>query len=171
MTFDNETPSPSPSAGSHYQPKLSVVIVILVLFVGAAFFTLRSSNPSVPGSTSTTSTTTAGTHSTTTTVKQKVESKSKVSVQVANGTNTSGLARIWTTSLLTDGWDTLSAVNGPHVKATIIFYAAGYEWAAKEISTELKVPATSLQTLDHKNPVPLSSGDDIVVVLGPNVGR
>jgi hypothetical protein len=170
MSFDDQTPTSHRVSGSHYQPKLTVLVAILVVFVGATYLFLRSTAPAVSGPTTSTSTGSPTTSSTTTTTTpQHYVSKSNVSVQVANGTSTQGLARVYSDRLLTLGWDTLSAVNGPKMKSTLVFYAAGYEWAASEIATSLKVPSSSLRPLNHKNPVPGSSGDDIVVILGPNV--
>jgi len=158
----------SRSEGSHYQPSLIVVLVIVVLFVGASFAVLRSNNASSPGVT----TTTIGTSqsSTTTTVANStVVPKSKVRVQVANGTKTTGLARTVTQRLLTYGWDTLPGVNASAVSATVLYYNPGYLWAAKQLATEIGVSSSKVQPLNGLTPVPGASGDDVVIILGPDV--
>jgi hypothetical protein len=90
---------------------------------------------------------------------------------VTNGTNIHELARTYTEKLQTLGWDTLSPINGPHVTATIVFWKAGYEWAASDIATALNVPQSAVRALGASQPVAGAQGDDIVVVLGPNVAH
>jgi hypothetical protein len=167
------TDSPQPhhgshNPGSHYQPALSVVLIIVVLFVGATFLMLRSSSPST--STPTTSTlpsllsTTTTTHSSSTVVP-----KSKVRVQVANGTSTTGLARTYTQRLLTLGWDTLPQMNGPKVTATVIYYNPGFKWAAVEIASEIHASTKSVQAYNGQNLITGASTDDVIVILGPDL--
>jgi hypothetical protein len=83
--------------GSHYQPALSVVLIIVVLFVGAAFLMIRYVNPASPVS----SVTTLPPSETTTTIHHHTVAKSTVRVQVANGTDVSNLARGYSQQLLT----------------------------------------------------------------------
>jgi hypothetical protein len=142
------------------------MLIILVLFVGATFVALRAHSKSHP-TTSTTqpkSTTTTPAKSTSSTVP-----KSQVSVQVANGTTTSGLAGTYTTKLQLLGWNTLPRVNGPAETATVIYYHPAFLWAATEIATEIGVSATAARPLGTATPVPGATGDDIVVILGPDV--
>jgi hypothetical protein len=162
----SEPHQPQHAPGSHYQPGLSVVLVILVLFVGATYFILRSPGHATSSATSTTqaTTTTRGTKQ-----KQHVVAKSKVRVQVANGTNITGLAGTYTHQLLTLGWDALPELNGPAVISTIIYYNPGYEWAAKDIASEIKVSSSAVKSLNGANPVAGSAGDNVVVILGHDV--
>ncbi|HEY5121909.1 MAG TPA: LytR C-terminal domain-containing protein, partial [Acidimicrobiales bacterium] len=147
-------------------PSLGVMLIILVLFVGITFIALRGHSTSHPTTATTQpkSTTTTGTKSTSTTVP-----KSQVSVQVANGTTTSGLASTYTTKLQLLGWNTLPRVNGPAETATVIYYHPAFLWAAQEIATEIGVPASAARPLGTATPVPGATGDDIVVILGPDV--
>jgi len=162
--------------GSHYQPSLVVMILIVVLFVGTTFVALRSHSPAG----SSTPTTQPSTHptttvksrgTTTTTVKSTgtTVAKSQVSVQVANGTSITGLAGTYTTKLQLQGWNTLPRVNGPTETATVIYYHPGFLWAAQQIATEISVPASAARPIGTATPVPGATGDDIVVVLGPDV--
>ena len=156
----------SQNEGSHYQPSLIVVLVILVLFVGAAFAMLRTSNATsagTGGSTTTTSTPTTGPSTTT-----SLAPKSKVRVQVANGTTISGLARANTQQLMTFGWDTLPELNGPKVSKTTIYFNPGYQWAARQIAVELKLSTSAVQPLNGLRPVAGASSDDVIVILGPD---
>jgi len=95
--------------------------------------------------------------------------KNKVPVQVANGTGVSGLARTYTQQLEALNWDALPQLNGPKVTATTIYYNPGFLWAAQEIAGEIKVSASAIQPLNGLNPVSGSSGDDVIVILGPDV--
>ncbi len=156
----------SHNEGSHYQPSLIVVLVILVLFVGATFAMLRSSSATsagTGGSTTTTSAPSTGSSTTTSLVP-----KSKVRVQVANGTTISGLARANTQQLMTFGWDTLPEVNGPKVSKTTIYFNPGYQWAARQIAVELKLNPSVVQPLNGLRPVAGASSDDVIVILGPD---
>ena len=162
------TPPEPPTSGSHYQPSLGVVIVILVVFVVGAFFMLRSTKAGRPvaGATTTTVAPSGPTsHGSTTTT---VVVKSKVRVQVANGTTVTGLARNFTQQLLTYGWDTLPQANGPHVSSTVIYYNPGFQSAARMIAAELKFPASAVTSLNGANPVSGAASDDVIVLLGLN---
>jgi hypothetical protein len=50
-----------------------------------------------------------------------------------------------------------------------VYYNPGYEWAAKDIASEIKVPGSAVKPLNGLTPVAGSAGDDVVVILGPNV--
>jgi hypothetical protein len=96
--------------------------------------------------------------------------KARVRVQVANGTNTSNLARTYTDRLQAIGWDTLGPLNANNkVAATQIYFNPGYLWAAQEIAASIKVSKSSIQPLNGLNPVAGAADDDVVVVLGPDV--
>ena len=154
----------SHTAGSHYQPSLGVVISIVVLFVAAAFLVLRSPSPSSP-SVSTLppgSTTTTKTHST-------VVPKSRVRVQVANGTSSPRLAGRYTQQLLTLGWDTLPALNASKVTATIVYYNSQFRWAALLVASEIHVTTHAVHPLNGLHPVSNTATDDVIVVLGPDL--
>jgi hypothetical protein len=162
------SPPEPPVSGSHYQPRLGVVLTLLVIFVAAAFLVLHSPSPAAtgPSASSTTTTSPAGPHSTTTTTPPR----SRVRVQVANGTLTTGLASSYTQLLITRGWDALPQVNASsRVAKTIVYFNPGFQWAAQQIATQIKVPASAVKPLNGQTPVPGAAGDDVVVVLGPDV--
>ncbi|MGH3732143.1 MAG: LytR C-terminal domain-containing protein [Acidimicrobiales bacterium] len=153
-------------SGSHYQPSLTVVLIIVVLFVGGTFFMVRAISPA---SSSATTTTTLPTTSTTSPASARVI-KSRTRVQVANGTNVTGLAATYTQKLMTQDWDTLPPVNGPAEKSTIIYYNRGQLKAAREIAATIKVSTSAIHPLTNQNLSPITgvSGDDAVVILGNN---
>jgi hypothetical protein len=155
--------------GSHYQPALSVVSIIVVLFVAATFLMLRSSSPSLSASTTSTSPLSPLATTTTAHSASTVLPKSKVRVQVANGTSTTGLARTYTQRLLTLGWDTLPQMNGPKVTSTVIYFNPGFKWSAKEIANELHASAKSVQAYNGQILISGASTDDVIVILGPDL--
>ncbi len=163
MSDATPTPGNGHASGSHYQPSLGIVLVIVVLFVGATFLMVRSISPSAsPGATTTTTTsTTPGS-----TPPRIV--KSRVSVQVANGTKISQLAAHYTQLLTTQNWDTLPAENGPSVKATVIYFRTGYQAAAKEVASTIHASTSAVRPLGKAVPVTGAQSDDVVVILGPN---
>ncbi len=152
------------TSGSHFQPSLSVVLIIVVLFVAATFLMVRAVSPSTAATgTGTTTTTSPSSTPTTGTIV-----KSKVRVQVANGTAITGLAAHFTQILMTQDWDTLPPGNGPHVGATTIYFNNGFQSAAIEIASAIKVPRSAIRPLHKLTPVAGASGDDVIVILGPN---
>jgi hypothetical protein len=164
---DPTTPShEAHTSGSHFQPSLSVVLVIVVLFIAATFLMVRAVSPSTAATGTATTTTTSG--STTPTSGTIV--KSRVRVQVANGTEITGLAAHFTQILMTQDWDTLPPGNGPHVSSTTIYFNTGYQSAAIEIASTIKVARSAVHPLHHLSPVAGASGDDVIVILGPNSG-
>ncbi|MGA7834268.1 MAG: LytR C-terminal domain-containing protein [Acidimicrobiales bacterium] len=149
------------ASGSHYQPSLGVVFIIVILFIGATFLMVGTitSSKAVP-------TTTAP--STTTTKPSSVTRviKSRVRVQVANGTTVPQLAATYTQKLMTQDWDTLPPVNGPSEKKTVIYYNASYLDAAREVASAIKVSESAVRPLGALKPVPDASGDDVIVIIG-----
>jgi hypothetical protein len=152
--------------GSHYQPALSVVLIIVVLFVAASFLMLRYVSPS-----SSSGTTTLPASETTTTIHHHTVAKSSVRVQVANGTKIPNLARNNSQALLTQGWNVLPGVNGPHEKSTIVYFNPGFKWAAIQIAHKIHVGLHSIQALNGLRPVPGASSDDVIVILGRNAAK
>jgi hypothetical protein len=167
MSESSHPPQEPRTPGSHYQPALTTVLIIVALFIGATFLMLRYTSPSVasPSTTTTSPSSTSSTtlHSTTTSV-----TKAQVRVQVANGTLTSGLARSYTQQLLTLGWDALPEANGPRVTSTVVYYNPGFKWAAVQIANAIHVRATAVQSLNGQTPVSGAASDDVIVVLGPD---
>jgi LytR cell envelope-related transcriptional attenuator len=163
MSDATSTPGNGHASGSHYQPSLGVVLAIVVLFVGATFLMVRSVSPST-AATATTTTTTSTTSGTT----PPHIVKSRVSVQVANGTNISQLAAHYTQLLTTQNWDTLPADNGPSEKATVIYFKAGFQAAAQEVASAIHVNSTDVRPLGKAVPVTGAQSDDVIVILGPN---
>jgi hypothetical protein len=151
--------------GSHYQPALSVVLIIVVLFVASAFLMLRYVSPA-----GTVTTTTLPPSQTTTTTGHPAVSKATVRVQVANGTTRAGLARAYTQELQTRGWDTLPQENviGPNVKVTSVYFNPGFKWAATQIANMIHVKLRDVVPLNGLRPAPGASSDDVVLILGPD---
>ncbi len=141
------------------------MFIIVVLFVASAFLMLRYVSPA-----GTTTVTTVAPSQTTTTTHPKTVSKSRVRVQVANGTSRSGLARAYTQELQTRGWDTLPQENVmcPYVKVTSVYYNPGFKWAATEIASTIHVKLRDVVPLNGLRPAPGASSDDVILILGPD---
>jgi hypothetical protein len=152
------------ASGSHYQPSLGVVFIIVILFIGATFLMVGTFSSS-----KTVTTTTAPSTTTTKPASATRVIKSRVRVQVANGTTISQLAATYTQKLMTQDWDTLPPVNGPSEKKTVIYYNTGYLAAAREVATTIKVSESAIQPLRGLTPVLNASGDDVIVILGRDV--
>ena len=152
-------------SAASYQPSPILAFALLVFFVIAVFSVLHYVHP-VPvggGVVSPGVTTTTRHHGPTTTLP-----RSKVHVQVANGTSTPGLAKTANNLLQTQNWAVLGPVNGKHTSATVIYYRPGFSWAAKKIARTLQVPLSSIRPLGTATPVRGSIvGDDVIVLLGP----
>jgi len=127
---------------------------------------VRAVSPSTAATGTATTTTTSG--STTPTSGAIV--KSKVRVQVANGTEITGLAEHFTQILMTQDWDTLPPGNGPHVTATTIYFNTGFQAAAIEVASAIHVLRSAVRPLYKATPVAGAAGDDVIVILGPNSG-
>lgn len=154
----------SHASGSHYQPSLGVVFIIVILFIGATF-AMVSTFSSSPSSTATTTTTAPSTTTTKPAAATRVI-KSQVSVLVANGTTVNQLAATYTQKLMIEDWDTLSPVNGPGEAKTVIYYKPGELTAAQEVAATIKVSASAVKPIGSVVPVAGAAGDDVIVILG-----
>jgi hypothetical protein len=61
-------------------------------------------------------------------------------------------------------------VNGPITNVTIVYYHAGFVWAAREIASDLKVKMSAVKPLRNPKVVAGASGDDVIVLLGHDLG-
>jgi len=97
-------------------------------------------------------------------------SKSQIKVQVANGSTTAGVASAITSTLQAQGWDTLPAVNATsQVTASEVFYAPDRKSYALEIASQLHLKSSVVVPLTASVPVPGAAGDDVVVIVGPDL--
>jgi len=168
-------PSQDPTGGSgRHGSSLNFVraALVVVLFAIVVGFVLADATGNYgrrhrAAATTTTSVPTGTSSTTTTTVP-----RSSVKVQVANGSTTAGVATTITQQLQTLGWDTLPPVNASStVPASVVYYAANRKPEALEIASELKLAATAVQPLTTSVPVANASGDDVVVVVGPDLAQ
>ena len=148
--------------------KAAAVVVVFLLV--AVLLLAKATHPeatSGSSSVSTTTTTHAGGTTTTTTIP-----RSKVTVQVANGSSAAGVATRVTQQLQTQGWNTLPPVNASaQVPASVVYYAVNRKPQALEIATELGLAATAVQPLSSSVPVNGAAGDDVVVIIGPDLAK
>ncbi len=116
-------------------------------------------------SSSGTTTTTAAASTTTSTVPH-----STVKVLVANGTQAPNAAGHFAQQLQQQGWNVSTPTNTTSAaSASTIYYAPSQQQAAEEVASELGVAKTSVQPLSSSVPVASVSGNDVVVVVGPDL--
>lgn len=163
--MSESTPShrDSHGSGSHYQPSLVVVFIIVVLFIGATFLMVGRISLSSPGPVTTT---TLPTTATTKPPSKARVIKSRTRVQVANGTTVANLAGRYTQMLTTQDWDALPPINGPTESKTVIYYNTGQLSAAEEVAATIKVSTSAIRPLGAARPVSGAAGDDVIVILG-----
>ena len=80
----------------------------------------------------------------------------------------------WDNSLRAGEWDTnwdaLPAINASaKAPASVVYFKAGYQWAASQIATALGLSQKSLTPLGSQVPALGAQSDDVVVVLGPDI--
>ena len=158
------------ASSSHFQPSAPVMLVLVIVFVVGAYLMLRAH---APASASTTSTSLNGSTTTTSPTSSTGVVKSRVRVQVANGTLVTGLAGTYTHQLLTEGWDVLPASNslGARPSATEIFYNPGFKQAAQMIATSIQASPSIVRALGGLNPVAGAHADDVIIILGPDAAN
>ena len=114
---------------------------------------------------STTSTSTHPSSTTTSTVAH-----SSVKVLVANGTQEPNAAGHFAQQLQQQGWNVAVPQNTTSAAPrTVIYYAPSQQQAATVVASELGVPITSVQALGTSVPVTNATGQDVVVVIGPDL--
>jgi len=138
--------------------------IVVACFVAAVLLLLGPASHRL-GATSTTSP-----HSTTTTT---LKPKNVVTVQVANGTSTPQLAGRYTHTLQLLNWGTLAALDSTtHPSKTIVYFLPGYQVYARQVMRDLGLNPNAAGTVlpnTGGTGVAGASGDDVVVVLGPNL--
>jgi hypothetical protein len=179
---------------------LSVVkaAAVLVLFAAAvALLVAVGTRPSVsvtpstapttvPTTTPTTaagaagSSTTASTAASTTTTTRRghrgavttttTTAPSTVSVVVANGTSTNGLAAHYSTVIGAKGYMMKTPLDASATQTTsTVYYAAGMQAAAEAVAATIGVKPSQVQPLTTAIPVTGATGTDVVVVIGQDL--
>lgn len=164
---DEHYDEPPNKVGHLDLPKAAILIVLFVVAI-AVLVTWGSVKKGAPGAAPVTTTTKVPV----TTAPPTTISRANVKVQVANGTAKAGVATQVTQQLQTQGWNTLPPVNASSQVATsTVYYAANRKPEAQAIAQELSLPASSVQPLTTSVPVPGAAGDDVVVLIGPNLAN
>ncbi len=130
-----------------------------------------STTTTAAGATTTTAAATTTTHhakkgsATTTTVAH-----SSVSVVVANGTSTNGLAAHYSTVIGAGGWAMKTPVDAATtVPTSAVYYAPGFQPEAAAIAATIGVKATEVLPVSSATPVSGTSGYDVIVVIGQDL--
>lgn len=143
------------------------VAVAAAFVVAASLFLTQGTSPTGIGASSARSSTTSTTKPS---VPTTTVAKSEVKVQVANASTIAGAATKVTQQLQTLGWNTLPPVNAnAQVPTTKIYFAQGRKAAALEIAGELHVSAAAVAPMTTSVPVAGAAGDDVVVLVAPDI--
>lgn len=169
MSDDQETSERPRRHGAQYQPSplvaglLISAFIVVVVALGGAVTAISISGTKAPAHATTTTNATQNTSSTI--------PPSQVKVQVANSTSVHGLARTVTDSLQLRNWDVLGPINWhPPAPATVIYYQPGYAWAARQIGSQIGVPASApTPWVPAANQPSVAQGVQVLVILGPDV--
>lgn len=168
---DPSTPAHERRASpAHFQPSVPVMLVLVVLLVAGAYVMLRAHTPASASSNTLPTSPSGSTTTSTVPGASTAVVKSRVRVQVANGTLVTGLAGTYTHQLLTQGWDVLPAANalGARPAATEIFYNPGFKEAATMIASSIQISHSAVAALGGLNPVAGAHNDDVIIILGPD---
>lgn len=95
---------------------------------------------------------------------------STVKVFVANGTQEPNTAAHFSQQLQLQGWNTAIPGNTTSAAATTtVYYAPSKQQAAAIVASEIGAPASAVQPMSSAVPVPDTTGDDVVVVIGSDL--
>ena len=96
--------------------------------------------------------------------------RSSLSVVVANGTSTSGLAAHYTTEIGAAGYAMKTPLDTTTPQTTsAVYYASGQQAAASSIAASIGVKPSEVQPLTTSVPVNGVTGSDVVVVIGQDL--
>ena len=96
--------------------------------------------------------------------------RSTVSVVVANGTSTNGLAAHYTTVIGAGGWAMKTPIDAAtSVPTSAVYYAPGFQPEATAIATTIGVKSTEVLPISAATPVSATSGYDVIVVIGQDL--
>jgi hypothetical protein len=96
--------------------------------------------------------------------------KTGIQVVVANGTQAPNAAGHFTQVLQQQGWTVGKPLNATaSATASTVYYATGRQAAAAAVAAAIGAPPTSVQPISSSTPVSNTTGDDIVVVIGPDL--
>jgi hypothetical protein len=148
-------------------------LVLAGFLVAVGVLVAFGTRPSVSGNAiaTVTTTTTAHTHKTVPTTTTTTVAHGSVTVVVANGTSTGGLAAHYTAALAADGWKMQTATDATTetIATSTVYYAAGQQEPAATIAASLGLKPS--QVLAQSTSVPVSGvpGVDVVVVIGADL--
>lgn len=168
MSEPEQPSAPTGQAGGLDSTRAVILAIVFVVVALIALSSLTSDDGSKPSGRPAVTTTTAP-HKDKGSTKPAVD-RAQVQVQVANGTTTAGIATTVTTTLQQQGWSTLPPVNaGSTAPSTSIYYAGGRKAAGLQLARDLKLPKSVVQPLTTSVPVPGANGDDLVLLVGPDL--
>jgi hypothetical protein len=88
-----------------------------------------------------------------------------VTVLVANGSGTTGIAGTNAETLTSRGYTNVETTNAPTTSTTRVYYAEGAQADAQAVATSLGFDQSTVAALPSPPPVPLA-GATVLVVIG-----
>jgi hypothetical protein len=93
-----------------------------------------------------------------------------VKVLSANGTVTNGVGDKVRRKLLAANYDALTAVTATNkTKNSVVYFTPGFESEAGAVAVVVGVPATAVQAMPAKPPVPQLGSANVLVVAGDDI--
>jgi hypothetical protein len=162
-----------PDLGTRGLSPVRALVVLAGFLVAVGVLVAVGTRPSVSGDAATTTTTTTVPHGTGSTTTTTTVPHGSVTVVVANGTSTSGLAAHYNTILAGQGWQMKTPTDAATetIPTSAVYYAAGQQQPAGAIASSLGIKPSAVLPLTTSTPVSNVSGIDVVVVIGADLAN
>jgi hypothetical protein len=159
------------SAAIHTGRAAVLLVVAFLIGVGLLHSADRSTvSIGTTGATTPKKTTTTVPAESTTTITSAPRDPRTVKVLSANGTTTNGVGDKLRRKLLAANYDALTAVTATSkVRTTSVYFTTGFESEAHAVATALALPATAVQAMPAKAPVPQLGAANVLVVAGEDI--
>jgi hypothetical protein len=167
------TPSP-PDADDPRARTIGIALIAAALLIGIVLLAKGFSQedslvatgvPDTDRTTTTTSATGGAVEETTTTTAAVANPPASVSVIVANGTGTTGVAGTNAEKLTAAGYTDVETTNAPTSTRSNVYFAAGAQADAQAVATALSLDQASVQAMPTPPPVELA-GATVLVIIG-----
>jgi hypothetical protein len=163
----------APDLGTNGLSPLRALLVLAGFLVAVGILVAVGTRPSVSGDAASVTTTTLGHQSTSSTTTTTTVPHGSVTVVVANGTSTNGLATHYNTILAGQGWQMKTPTDAATetIPTSAVYYAAGQQQPAGAIASSLGIKPSAVLPLTTSVPVSGVSGIDVVVVIGADLAN
>jgi hypothetical protein len=173
-TAGRAAPTPTPPDPDDPRARtLGIVLIAVAVLIGVVLLakgfsqedSLVATAPPEDNRTTTTSGEGGGAVGETTTTTAATNAPANVTVLVANGSGTTGLAGTNADKLKTAGYTNVDTANAPTTTNSIVYFAPGAQGDAQAVATALGLDASSVAALPATPPVD-PAGATVLVVVG-----